>query len=222
MKPNIKALIFDLDGTLADTIPAITEAVNTVLNELKLPIRSENEIQSFIGRGPRHLISRSLNHDNHTPDEKLVDKALAMYDLAYKETYMHTQSLYDGIEDALLSLSKQYKIAVLSNKQDAYVKKIVELLFPDGTVSYAEGQTELPRKPDPTVALMIAERFGVTPCQCAFIGDSDVDVKTAHNAGMICVGASWGYRGRDVLEENHADIVIDSPEELTAVFGSRS
>ena len=219
MKSNIKALIFDLDGTLADTIPAITEAVNMVLNELKLPIRSEKEIQSFIGRGPRHLISRSLNHDNHTPDEKLVDKALAMYDLAYKETYMHTQSLYDGIEDALLSLSKQYKIAVLSNKQDEYVKALVNQLLPTGICQIAMGSIKgVPAKPEPTLALKLAEELYVTPNECILIGDSDIDIFTAKNAGFKILSVSWGYQSKEHLVQSGTSHIIDSPNELAEYF----
>ena len=114
---------------------------------------------------------------------------------------------------------KGYTLAILSNKPDPFVKKINAILFPDGIISVAMGQTELPRKPDPTAALLIARELGFLPSQCAFIGDSDVDIFTGINAKMFSVGCAWGYRGRKVLQESGADTVIDHASELEQIFG---
>ena len=210
-----KLLIFDLDGTIADTIYSIRDGVNMALEKHGFPARDYEQVRQAIGNGARELIRRSMPEDKR--DDALVDTVFADYDRCYELTYANIDGCYPNMSEAIHTLKDRgYIIAVLSNKQDAYVKKIVELLFPDGTVSYAEGQTELPRKPDPTVALMIAERFGVTPCQCAFIGDSDVDVKTAENAGMTSVACSWGYR--PVSELASADMIIDRAEELVNIF----
>ena len=116
MKSDLKALIFDLDGTLADTIPTIAEAVNMTLSRMGYPSRTEDEVRSFIGRGPKHLITKSLGVDAQSSNDELITQALKLYDEMYAETYMHTDKLYDGIYDALVELSKKYKIAVLSNK----------------------------------------------------------------------------------------------------------
>jgi phosphoglycolate phosphatase len=123
------------------------------------------------------------------------------------------------MSEALHTLhEKGYAIAVLSNKQDAYVKKIVGLLFPDGIVVHAQGQTDLPIKPDPTVPLMIARALGFSPEETIFIGDSDVDIITGKNAGMRTVGCAWGYRGRENLVAAGADHVIDHASELLDLF----
>ena len=126
MKSNIKALVFDLDGTLADTIPAITEAVNMTLSSLDFPSRTELEVKRFIGRVPRHLITKSLPNN---ADDEIIDRALKLYDINYAKTYLQTNCLYEGIWKSISTLSKRYKIAVLSNKQDGYVKELIKQLL---------------------------------------------------------------------------------------------
>ena len=184
MRSYIKALIFDLDGTLADTIPAITEAVNMTLEELGFPIHTQDEIRNYIGRGPRHLISEALPKEVRF-DEGIVNKALSMYDSAYAKTYMNTDSLYDGMEDAIITLSKHYKIAVLSNKQDEYVKNLIKQLLPEGICEIVRGTIAgKPAKPDKSAALEIIDALGVSNYECMLIGDSDIDIQTAKNAEM--------------------------------------
>jgi len=211
-----KLLIFDLDGTIADTIYSIRDGVNMAMDKYGFPRREYEDIRQAIGNGARMLVKLSMP-EGLRDDELLVDAVLNDFDRFYDETYANIDGCYDGMGEAMRELrARGYRIAVLSNKQDTYVKRIIEFLFPDGTVEYAAGQAELPRKPDPTVALMIAERFGVLPSECAFIGDSDVDVMTAKNAGMYSVACSWGYRPRKELVG--ADIVIDRPIELLKSF----
>ena len=184
MRSYIKALIFDLDGTLADTIPAITEAVNMTLEELGFPIHTQDEIRNYIGRGPRHLISEALPKEVRF-DEGIVNKALSMYDKAYAKTYMNTNYLYDGMEEAIITLSKYYKIAVLSNKQDEYVKNLIKQLLPEGICEIARGTIAgKPAKPDKSAALEIIDALGVSNYECMLIGDSDIDIQTAKNAEM--------------------------------------
>ena len=138
----------------------------------------------------------------------------------YGETYTHCTECYAGIPESLLTLkARGYTLAVLSNKQDVYVKELVKILLPEGLVASAAGQTDLPKKPDPTVPLMIASSLGFAPSETAFIGDSEVDVLTGKNAGMLTVGCSWGYRDREVLVESQADFVLDRPSELVEIFG---
>ena len=218
MRSYIKALIFDLDGTLADTIPAISEAVNMTLDNLGYPQRTEDEIRKFIGKGPKHLITQSLPVEARISDET-VERALKLYDKMYEKTYMHTDKLYDGIADALVFLSKYYKIAVLSNKQDAYVKALVKQLLPEGICSIARGTVDgIPAKPTPDVALQIAAELSVDPHECMMIGDSEIDIFTAENAEFDILSVSWGYSSKMHLIHKGAQDIIDSPFELRDYF----
>ena len=215
----IKLLIFDLDGTLSDTLPSIRHAINLAAASAGYPERTYDEVRAAIGDGARLLMKRVMPPECAC-DERAVDEYLSLYEDMYDKTYMEADTLYDGMADALDGLYERgYAIAVLSNKQDNYVKLIVEQIVKEGIVSLAMGQQEgYPTKPDPSVPLMIAERFGVLPSEVAFIGDSEVDVMTAKNAGMMSVGCDWGYRGREVLECHGADHVISRPEELLEIF----
>lgn len=214
---NKKLLIFDLDGTIADTIYSIRDGVNLALELYGYPTRDYEQIRRAIGNGARELIRLSLPEECRG-DEKTVDCVLADYDKLYALTYDRLDGCYDGMEESMRTLVERgYTLAILSNKQDTYVKKITELLFPDGIIAFAAGQVAgLPKKPDPTVPLDIARRFGMSAEECAFIGDSEVDVQTAKNAGMLSVACSWGYRPRASLEG--ADAIIDAPTELCEIF----
>lgn len=211
-----RLLIFDLDGTVADTIYSIRDGVNMAMDKHGFPHRDYEQIRQAIGNGARELIRLSIPEDKRK-DNTLIDTVLSDYNQFYELTYADIDGCYPNMSEAIHTLrDRGYIIAVLSNKQDAYVKKIIALLFPDGTVSHAEGQTERPRKPDPTVPLMIAEKFGCSPEECAFIGDSEVDVMTAKNAEIMSVACAWGYRPRDVLAD--ADVIIDKADELINLF----
>ena len=211
-----KLLIFDLDGTIADTIYSIRDGVNLAMDKYGFPHRSYDDIRAAIGNGARLLIKRSIPAELQT-DDALCACVFDDYDVFYEQTYANVDGCYEGMSEAMHTLhSRGYKLAVLSNKQDAYTKKIISLLFPDGIVELVAGQTALPTKPDPTVPLMIAEHFGVAPSECAFIGDSEVDVQTAKNAGMSAVACTWGYRQRQMLKD--AELIIDRPAELIEIF----
>lgn len=219
MRSYLKALIFDLDGTLADTVPAIAEAVNMTLTELNFPTHTIDEIKTYIGKGPRHLISEALPKDVRDNQPELIDKALKIYDKMYAKTYLNTDALYDGLEEAIITLSKYYKIAVLSNKQDEYVKNLVNQLLPDGICSLACGTVNgIPAKPDPTIALKMLEELGVEHYECILIGDSDIDILTAENAGFDILSVSWGYVSKAKLLIKGAQDIIDSPRELVEFF----
>jgi phosphoglycolate phosphatase len=211
-----KLLIFDLDGTIADTIWSIRDGVNLAMDKYGLPRKEYEDIRAAIGNGARLLIKRCIPKELRD-DETFCSRVFEDYDRFYEQTYANVDGCYDGMSEAMHELySRGYKLAVLSNKQDAYTKKIISLLFEDGIVEYVAGQTALPTKPDPTVPLMIAEHFGVAPSECAFIGDSEVDVRTALNAGMTGIACAWGYRPKEMLAD--ADVIIGSPSELTRIF----
>ena len=210
-------LIFDLDGTLADTIWGIRDGVNLAMAKYGYPERSYEEIRLAIGNGARELIRLSMPTDA-AEDAALVDRVYEDYDSFYGETYVNCR-FYEGIRETLSTLRERgYTLAVLSNKPDLYVKTMVSELFEEGLFSHVAGQTSLPKKPDPTVPLMIAEVLGFAPSETAFIGDSDVDILTGRNAGMVTVGCSWGYRDRSALVAQGADVIADSPRELAELF----
>ncbi len=210
----LRALIFDLDGTLADTLDAIRDGVNMTMEHFGYPLSSYDEVRLAVGNGARRLIARRMPKPD-ADDPAQVDRVLADYDASYAKTYRNTRSCYDGIPEAIATLrARGFRMAVLSNKQDPYVRGIIEQLFPAGTFDMVCGQTDLPTKPDPTVPLRIARALGVLPEECAMIGDSDVDIRTARNAGMCAIGCAWGFRGREVLEQAGADVIAERPEEL--------
>ena len=145
---NKKAVIFDLDGTLADTIEAITEAINMTMRHFGYPEKSVDEVRAAIGNGAKMLIRRSMPAELYD-NEEMVSTVLAKYDEMYALTYFHSDKMYDGMREALVTLhGSGKKIAVFSNKQDVYVKGLSDIYFSDGTISMALGQTELPVKPD--------------------------------------------------------------------------
>ena len=213
-----KLLIFDLDGTLADTLITIRDGVNMAMSQNGFSCRTYDEVRRAIGNGAVELIRRTVPEEFRN-DEETVNRVYADYNRAYGEIFADIDGCYPFVSEALHELcNRGYTIAVLSNKPDPLVKSIIKKLFADGVFKIAQGQTELPRKPDPTVPLMIAEQLGFEPKMVAFIGDSDVDIFTGKNAGMLSVGCSWGYRDLDVLEKAGADIIINSPTELIDVF----
>ena len=215
---NKKAVIFDLDGTLADTIDAIAEAVNMTLEYFGYPLKTTDEVRAAVGNGARMIIRRTIPAEFYD-DEETVTRALKKYDEMYALTYSHSDKMYDGMREALVALhASGKKIAVLSNKQDAYVKGLADIYFSDGTISMALGQTELPVKPDIAGLKLIMDELSVSADECVFVGDSGVDIATARNANMDCIAVSWGFVGREGLEAKGAECVIDHPGELLSLI----
>ena len=214
-----KLLIFDLDGTLADTLASITHAINLAAEDFGYPEKSCDEVRRAIGNGARMLIKR-LMPEAEAADENKLNSFFDRYEAMYDKTFMEADKCYDGMKETVAELHKRgYTIAVLSNKQNKYVVPLAKVLLGEEILAFAAGQrAEYPKKPDPTVPLMIAEMLGARPEDTAFIGDSDVDIITGKNAGMISVGCDWGYRPRAELENCKPDYLISSPEELLAVF----
>ena len=214
----IKALIFDLDGTLAHTLPAIAEGMNLALAELGYPEISEAQVYEFINMGARDYAKYALPAE-YREDDARVDALYAAYNRRYANVYMHTNTTYEGIPALIARLGEKYPMAVNSNKQDEFVKALVAQLFPAGTFVAAEGfRTDRAPKPDPAVPLMLARMMGVQPSECAYIGDSDVDVKTALAAGMHAIDVCWGYRPAEVLYAIGAQQVAQTPEQLLQII----
>ena len=216
---NKKAVIFDLDGTIADTVSAIAEAVNMTMESFLFPIHTDDEVRNAIGNGATTLIRRLVPEEVRN-DEALVLRVRKVYDEMYALTYMHSDKMYDGIYDTLRFLkdNRGLKLAVFSNKQDEYVKALCKQYFSDGIIDVSRGQTDLPIKPDISGLLKVVEELGVTLDECVYVGDSEVDVKTAGNANVDFVGVWWGFLGEESLVANGATTVIDHPRQLIGVI----
>ena len=213
-----KLLIFDLDGTIADTLYSIRDAVNMCMEHFGFEERSYSEVRAAVGNGARLLILRSIPAEV-AADAERAEEIYKYFQSCYSITYNRIDGCYKGMYDAMTELhARGYTLAVLSNKPDAYVKNIIGALFDKETVVIAMGETDLPKKPDPTAPHYIARTLGFEPKDCAFIGDSEVDIRTAQNAGMLSVAVSWGFRSKETLIECAPDVIIDRPSELLEIF----
>ena len=218
LKMKNKLLIFDLDGTIADTLDTIRNAVNMCVEHFGFEKQTYGQVRRNVGNGVSYLMKHSLP-EHVSADEARFAEILEYFRSCYLLTHDKLDGCYEGLYEVIVALhASGYKLAVLSNKPDRLVKNIIKKLFPDGTFSISMGQTELPRKPDPTVPLMIANELGFELDCCYYIGDSEVDVQTAKNAGMHSVAVSWGFRDRALLEEALPERIIDTPQELLAFF----
>ena len=209
------AIIFDLDGTLCDTMPDIHASVCMMLDLLGYPGRELSHTVNGINRGSRHLIEHALPDGVSKAD---VDAALDCYMKFYSEHLCDATAPYAGITDLLPRLrDRGVKLAVLSNKPDTFVSRLAAALFPD-TFTVTVGQGPYPAKPSPTAPLAIADMLGAAPDRILVVGDSDIDVITAHNAGMHAAGVTWGYRTRDVLVAAGADHIVNKPIEILGLL----
>ena len=209
-------VIFDLDGTLLDTLEDITYSVNSALAQYGFPSRAMAEIRSFIGSGAARLMELSipggLNNQQY-------EKCLAAFRKHYAEHMQNKTGAYVGIIELLGHLSQQgYKIAIASNKFDKEVKEFAQIYFGE-YIKIAIGESEnVSRKPSPALVFKALEELGSNAEQSVYVGDTEVDIQTAKNAKMICIGVTWGYRNRMLLEQEGADYVIDKPQELLKIL----
>lgn len=221
MNSNIKALIFDLDGTVADTIWAIRNAINDVRATLGMEPLDYDGVKAGVNNGARNLVIAVIVPPEKRNDDEYIDHALKLYIEAYARTYVETDTPYDGMREALLTLkARGYRMGMLSNKPDAFVRVIASKLFGDDMFEVARGPVSDIVKPDARltneIISLLDERL--TPEECVMIGDSDVDVATGKNAGMKTMSVTWGYRSRAFLEQLSPDYIIDAPAELTEIF----
>ena len=222
MKP-IKLLIFDLDGTLADTIDGITEGLNRVMIAEGYPTHTRESVLRFVNFGVRQYIEEAVPADV-TNDTDTITHLMGEYNKHYADTYTMTVP-FEGITDLLHGLKGKCLLAMNSNKQDEFVKVLCKQLFPEGLFIAAEGfRDDRPAKPDPGMAYAIMEiasqKLGeiLTPDQCVYIGDSDIDFYTARNAGMRCVSVSWGYRPYEFLRALGDQPVARTQAELMEIL----
>lgn len=207
-----KLAVFDLDGTVLNTIGGLTHAVNAALAMNGLPARSREEVQAMVGNGTRKLIERALGED---ADPELISKVYSDYQKYYAENCSYDTYPYDGIKQMLIKLNEAgIKCAVVTNKPDLPARKLIEEHFGSLIVVTHGNVPEVPVKPDPTFVHMTMEELGVSSEETVYIGDSDVDIKTAAAAGTDCISVDWGFRTHEFLVENGAETIVSRPSEL--------
>lgn len=215
---KFNTIIFDLDGTLINTLEDLMNSVNFALEKYNFPHRNLEEIQSFVGNGVKKLVELSSPEDT---SKKVVAKLLEIFKEHYKENSMVKTAPYEGIIEMLDEVNKAgIKTAVVTNKMQDAAIDVVRHYFGDrieGVIGQVDG---LPQKPAPDGVWKAIEKLGSKLEDSIYIGDSEVDCATAHNANLPIIGCTWGFRDKSVLEENNAEYIIDKPcEILTIVLG---
>lgn len=207
-----KAAVFDLDGTILDTLEDLKDSLNYSLSEAGLPGRTLEETRRFVGNGVHKLIERAVPQGTA---EAEIDRIFADFKSYYKDHCAVKTKPYEGIRELLVQLrEKGCLTAVVSNKVDFAVKSLCEFYFPDlfdVTVGEREG---IRRKPYPDSLLEVMKTLRIKAKETLYIGDSEVDVQTAKNGGTDCLAVDWGFRSRETLEEQGAKIIVSSPEEI--------
>lgn len=216
----IKLLIFDLDGTLLNTLEDLTDSTNYALKEFNFPTRTIEEVRNFVGNGVAKLIERAIPNGRENAN---FEKCLEVFKQNYAENMNNKTAPYAGIINLLQTLkSKNYKIAVVSNKFDIAVKGLCARYFAD-LVDIAIGENEkagIKKKPAPDTVNQVLKEFNISNTEAIYIGDSEVDIMTAKNSKMDCISVTWGFKDREFLIENNAKIIVDSPDEIINILDS--
>ena len=211
----MKACIFDLDGTLTNTLESMTYSVNLTLKEMGLSQITKDQCRMFVGNGARVLIEESLKVSGD-PKASRIEEGMKIYGRIFDQNCTYHVTPYEGIPEMLKALKdKGIQLAVLSNKPDRQTVKVVKAIFGEELFDYAQGQKEgIRRKPEPDGVWYLMEQMHVSKEECLYIGDSEVDAATGRNAGLKTIGVLWGFRDRKTLETAGADHLIERPEEL--------
>jgi phosphoglycolate phosphatase len=214
MKYN--TVIFDLDGTLLNTLDDLRDSLNDILLQRGYAPKSLEDVKRFVGNGVRNLIRLSIPEECTELD---VTQIMEEFKENYKQNMQNKTRPYNGIMELLLDLHRyNYKIAIVSNKYDAAVKSLARTYF-GNLIPVAIGETsEIKRKPAPDSIYTAIRELGSDLNSTVLVGDSETDVRTAKNAGIPCIGVTWGFRCRDVLRSEGADYLIDTPKELLTLI----
>ena len=210
-----KACIFDLDGTLTDTLESLIYSVNATLKELKLPCITADQCRQFVGNGAKVLLEKALKAAGDVKLTK-IEEAEEVYKRIFGINCTYKVKPYEGIPELLAYMKEAgLKLAVLSNKPHGQTTKVVKTFFGEELFSHVQGQCDkIKRKPDPAGVLYILEQLGVLPEECVYVGDSEVDIRTGEAAGTKTIGVTWGFRTREMLGRAGAKDMVDCPEEL--------
>ena len=211
----MKACIFDLDGTLTNTLESMTYSVNLTLEEMGLSKITKDQCRLFVGNGARVLMEKSLKAAGDT-DASRIEEGMEIYGRIFDQNCTYHVTPCEGNPEMLKALKdKGIHLAVLSNKPDRQTVKVVKAIFGEELFDYAQGQKEgIRRKPEPDGVWYLMEQMHVSKEECLYIGDSEVDAATGRNAGLKTIGVLWGFRDRKTLETAGADDLIDRPDEL--------
>ena len=210
--PSFSAFVFDLDGTLLDTLPDLVVITNTALRACGYPERTADEIKSFVGNGVKALMYQAIPPE---ADEKEAERAMAHWRSIHPELEGRLTRPYPGIEDAIARLrARGVKTAVLSNKFDEGVQQVIGEFMPSLFDAKHGECARFPRKPDPTGLLLTLEELGVAPQTAAYIGDSPSDIEVARRAGTFSIGVAWGYHEAVELLDANPDALIEHADEL--------
>ena len=206
--------IFDLDGTLLDTLGDLAAATNYALRQHGMPEHSIDDVRRFVGNGVRKLMERAIPDGAHNPDFEATFATFRQY---YMQHSLDTTQPYEGISETLAALkAKGCRLAVVSNKMMAATQELCQHFFPD-TIEVAIGENEaagIRKKPAPDTVFAALDALGVGKGNAVYVGDSDVDIQTAANAGLPCISVLWGFRDKAFLTENGAKTFISTPSEL--------
>lgn len=218
MSKRFKCVMFDLDGTLLDTIGDIKHNINITMKSLGYPEHTYEETRSFINDGAFRLIQRALPEDKR--DEQTVREVLEIYLSNYDKNVCNETVAYDGIMELVKRLKNEgHTLAVVSNKPERHVKMLCDLFFGKDTFSYISGTGgDKPVKPSKECVEKALEAVGEERENLIYVGDSHVDVKTAHNAGVPCVGVTWGFHGKDGFRDEVCDFYADNTDELYRII----
>ncbi|MBQ2932587.1 MAG: HAD family hydrolase [Clostridia bacterium] len=217
----IKLCIFDMDGTLVNTIDTIAHFGNTALKKFGLDAIPTDDYKLMVGNGSDVLIQRMLKKLG--ADEGLQKSVHPYYVDIYDKDFMYLTAPYDGITDMLGKVKENgVNTAILSNKDDSTAKKVSDELFEKGLVDLCLGaRPGVALKPDPQAVFEIIEKFGASKDECLYIGDTATDIKTAKNAGLYSVGVLWGFRDEEELRTAGADVIISDPAEIVEIVKNR-
>lgn len=213
----IKAVLFDLDGTLADSLADLADSTDYALSVLGFPTHNLNEYKYFVGDGIPKLIERALPSDKKSPE--IQKRCLDIFMEHYREHYHDKTRAYDGITELLCSLKKAgLKTAIISNKAQEMAEKVVTKLFGNSFDAVAGKREGFPAKPDPSLTLEVVKEIGLTPDLCALIGDSGMDMAAAVNGGLLPIGVLWGFRTKEELLENGAQYTVSEPKQIIDII----
>lgn len=209
----LKLCIFDLDGTLLNTLVDLANSTNHALERHGFPLRTLDEYRVFVSDGLPKLIQRALG-ENYTPE--VAQLLIADFNDYYRQHYRDNTNFYPGILAMLQELcSRGVNLAVVSNKPEDFLQMVIATMFPPHTFILAVGQnSHFALKPDPAALLYVLQTLGIRSEEAIYVGDSGVDILTAHNAGIKVIGVSWGFRDRSLLEAAGADYIVSHPLEI--------
>lgn len=212
----IDTVIFDLDGTLLDTLDDLTDSVNYAMNKFGFPCHTRDEVRLMVGNSVIYLIETAVPQGT---DKQVIEECISAFEQHYAGNMRNKTAPYEGIMQMLEQVKAGgYKAAVVSNKPDGFTKQLVRELFGE-YVSLAIGRSDsFPRKPAPDMVLHALDLLESSTKTAVYVGDSEVDALTAANAGMPCVGCLWGFRDRQTLEESGITCFASSPDELIGIF----